>query len=188
MKLDDPTGRLAWSCNNTILRSATGAAHSITWPTHYRGTLPIETCAADVTNDCLWYRLYDAISSCSDEEPDYCIRGGRLYRYILHLLNKDDTGDEWKICVRTTERPAILRENHDALTAGHLEIAKTISRVARAYYWPGMFRDAAKHIKTCESCLTYKPSQRGTAGHMWPHPAERPWEIVALDLVGPLPR
>jgi len=81
-----------------------------------------------------------------------------------------------------------LKRNHDALTAGHLGITKTISRLARLYYWPGMFRDVANYVKTCPSCNTYKVSQRGTPGKMYATPAEHPWQIVAVDLIGPLPR
>lgn len=188
MKLDDPTGRLArWALQqyDFEIRYRRGTLNNVA-DALSRSPLPAETCAANIAAVCPWYQqLYDAVRNRPDENPDYCIRDSRLYRHILHSLNKDDTGDEWKICVPAHERPAILKKNHDAPTAGHLGIAKPISRLARAYYWPGMFRDAAKHVKTCESCIVYKPSHRGTTGHF---PAERPWQVVAVDLVGPFPR
>lgn len=193
MKMEDPTGRLArWALElqqyDFEICYRRGALNNVA-DALSRSPLPTATCAADIAAVCPWYQpLYRAVRNRPDENPDYCIRDGRLYRHILHSLNKDDTGDEWKMCVPTSERPAILHRNHDAPTAGHLGIAKTISRLARTYYWPGMFRDAAKHVKTCESCRVYKPAQQGTAGRMLPFPAERPWQIVAVDLVGPLPR
>jgi len=51
-----------------------------------------------------------------------------------------------------------------------------------------MFRDAAKYVKNCGTCMSYKTSQRGLPGKMHATPAEHPWQVVAVDLVGPLPR
>jgi len=136
-----------------------------------------------------WYQTkYKDVDKDPNAHPDYTIRGKQLFRRILHSLNKDDTGEEWKQCIPAERRGQILRENHDAPTAGHLGITKTITRLARLYYWPGMFRDAANHVRGCKSCQEYKASQQGTAGKMHATPVERPWQIVAVDLVGPLPR
>jgi len=136
-----------------------------------------------------WYRTKcKAVKDDPDAHPEYTIRGRRLFRRILHSLNKDDTGEEWKRCIPAGERKQILYENHDAPTAGHLGITKTLARLARLYYWPGMFRDTANYVKNCRSCREYKTSQQGTAGKMHATPVERPWQIVAVDLIRPLPR
>lgn len=63
-----------------------------------------------------------------------------------HLVLKPDEADciPWKLCLGKEPRKRILQEFHDALTAGHLGIRKTTTRVAQRYYWPGMFRDVAR--------------------------------------------
>ncbi|XP_064551461.1 uncharacterized protein LOC135437463 [Drosophila montana] len=47
-------------------------------------------------------------------------------------------------------------ECHIAPMAGHQWVRKTITRLAQRYYWPGMFRDAARHVRCCEVCQSSK--------------------------------
>jgi len=106
---------------------------------------PIETaneiCATDAESRGRWYRrIYSDVQKNPEEFPDYRVHDRTLFRRILHSLNKDDAGEEWKICVPTDKREQILRENHSAPTAGHLGITKAIARLARLYYWPGVPR------------------------------------------------
>lgn len=144
-----------------------------------------------ITEDdyCPWYRRrYTEVETAPETVPEYCIRDGRLYRHMWHSSGPADDNERWKLCVPKPLRPAIMRENHDDPTVGHLGIAKTTARIARNYYWPGMFRDVAKYVRRCQSCLEFKVSQQGTPGRMQPSPNEKPWATVCTDLVGPLPR
>jgi len=194
-KLDSPTGRLArWALElqqyDYEIRYRRGILNQVadTLSRHPTETTE-ETCAINPPRACKWYRrMVQAVKNEPENYPDYCVRKKQLFRRILHSLNKDDAGEEWKTCVSTNDRDRILRENHDAPTAGHLGITKTLARLARSYYWPGMFRDASQYVKNCDSCNKYKPSQQGTPGKMHATPAEHPWQIVAVDLMGPLPR
>ena len=86
------------------------------------------------------------------------------------------------------EQERVLRESDEEPTAGHLGIAKTLVRLSRQYYWPGMLRTAAKYVRGCLSCQKYKAQQQATAGKMRATNVERPWEMVSTDLIGPLPR
>lgn len=77
---------------------------------------------------CRWYyRLYEETENDPKSRPEYKIEEGRLYRHLLHSLHFKDTppDDQWKLCVPTEQRLEILRQFHDAPTAGHLGIAKT---------------------------------------------------------------
>ena len=140
---------------------------------------------------CSWYdSKKKAVETNPTAFPDYCIKEGRLYRHFWDLsdMTESDMTDPWKICVPKSTRIAVLKENHDQPTAGHLGIAKTTARIARRYYWPGMFRDIATYVRRCASCQRYKSSQRTPAGKMQPSRNDQPWETVSTDLVGPLPR
>lgn len=81
-----------------------------------------------------------------------------------------------------------MEENHSRPTAGHQGIAKTIARIARRYYWPGMFRDTARFVRSCSVCRRFKGEPRKLPGKMQPSRNCIPWETVSTDLVGPLPR
>jgi len=181
-KIDNPTGRLArWALElqqyDFEIRYRKGALN------HVADTLsrhPIENtteiCATTNEPRGRWYRrTYKAVQENPEQFPNYRIYNRTLFRHILHSLNKDDTGEEWKICVPANKREQMLRDNHDTPTAGHLGITKTIARLARVYYWPGMFRDAARYVTDCKTCISYKTSQRGPPGKMHATPAEHPW-------------
>lgn len=83
----------------------------------------------------------------------------------------------------------MIKEHHDPPTAGHVGIYKTYCRLAHRYYWPKMKADVAHYIRSCQVCLAQKPEQKAPAGLMSGHmDATKPWELVSVDLVGPLPK
>jgi len=125
-----------------------------------------------------------------DAHPDYVVRRGKLFRHILHSTDFRETpsSEQWKECVSKTERASIMDRIHDHPTAGHLGIAKTIARAAERYYWPRMFADIARYVRTCANCLAHKASQERPVGLLHATPVKTPWEQVSIDLVGPLPR
>lgn len=111
-----------------------------------------------------------------------------LYRHVHHSLNFTDRGKAWKLCVPQPLRNRVLRENHDAPTAGHLGIAKTIARISQNYYWPGMSSEISRYVRNCVSCQEYKISQSKIVGKMGTCNASQPWEYVSMDIVGPMVR
>lgn len=140
---------------------------------------------------CKWYlNKKTAVLTKPDSVPDFCIKNQKLYRHVWNLDDFQDDGemDPWKLCIPTETRSALIKENHDEATAGHLGIAKTIYRMALKYYWPGMFRNINAYVKACTSCQKYKASQQKTPGQMHPTKSHGPWHSVATDLIGPLPR
>ena len=140
---------------------------------------------------CRWYnRLCRAVRDDPTAHPDYRIHDDRLTRHILHSLNFNETpaNTQWKICIPREQRKEIMHQYHDAPTAGHGGIAKTIARIASKYYWPGMLREIAAYVRGCQTCLAHKPLQQKPAGQMHATDVARPWEHVTTDLVGPLPR
>lgn len=118
---------------------------------------------------------------------DYAIVGDQLFRHIPRHPNDEDC-TPWKLCVASHLRERVLHENHNQPAAGHLGIRKTVNRVCNRYFWPGMVRDVAKFVRSCESCQRYKPSQDAPAGEMLVTIPEEPWATVCADFVGPLPR
>ena len=161
---------------------------------------PVAHCTDEITDPiytleefepCSWYRSKKtAVENNPSAFPDFTVREGRLYRHFWDMsdMSESEMAEPWKVCVPKSARLAVLQENHDQPTAGHLGIAKTTARVARKYYWPGMFRDIGKYVRKCSSCQRYKTSQQTLPGKMHPSRNQLPWETVSTDIVGPLPR
>ncbi len=83
----------------------------------------------------------------------------------------------------------LLFEAHDAPTGGHLGGRKTLHKLQRTCYWPGMQKDVEDYVKGCVVCAAVKPSQQAPAGLLQPLPIpHRPWEVISIDFVGPLVR
>ena len=82
----------------------------------------------------------------------------------------------------------ILRENHDSIVGGHWGQAKTLERVARNYYWPGMRAFVNEYVRTCDACERAKGPRHKRHGELQPLPVpSQPWESIAMDFVIKLP-
>lgn len=107
---------------------------------------------------------------------------GILYRYSL------ETDDDEDAClvVPEHERSKIMVDLHDAPTAGHLGVERTMSRTRTRYYWPGMRTLVTNYIKGCVPCQRYKADNRKPAGMLQTPAVSRRFEMVSVDLFGPL--
>ena len=82
----------------------------------------------------------------------------------------------------------LMQECHDLPSAGHLGKHKTLQTLQRLFTWPGITKDVATYVKQCPTCQQTKASTQKPAGLLQPLPVPaRRWEMVHLDLVGPLP-
>ena len=81
-----------------------------------------------------------------------------------------------------------VNRNTQRSNSCHLGIAKTLARLSRCYYWPKMMRDAARSVRSCNSCQRFKTQQKQPAGTMHATNVTQPWEMISKDLVGPFPR
>jgi hypothetical protein len=124
----------------------------------------------------------------SAEAPSYLVDEGLLYRVQLcHRKSKKNLVK--LIYVPPQKRESILREYHNGLSACHLGLMKTFEKIRERYFWPGLYSDAKSWIDNCQDCRRLKsPRSRGRQGLLQPlPPAERPFERVAMDILGPLP-
>lgn len=111
---------------------------------------------------------------------------GKLY-LKLNLSNKV-VEDRWKTVVPESARYNILSECHDDARSAHLGIAKTKNRIIQKYYWPGLAIDVEYYVKNCETCKKCKNRNSQPQGLMGQYKeANRPWQMISLDLMGPFP-
>ncbi|CAK1595080.1 unnamed protein product [Parnassius mnemosyne] len=87
-----------------------------------------------------------------------------------------------------SERPKILRDNHDIPIAGHLGSTRMYNRIQDQYYWKGMRSDIEDYVKKCKACQENKALRKINKAPMEiTTTSTAPFQRVALDIVGPLP-
>ena len=65
---------------------------------------------------------------------------------------------------------------------------KTLKRAKLRYFWPKMKNQIATYVRECLICQQVKVEQRVPAGLMGKRLIERPWQVVAGDVMGSLGR
>jgi hypothetical protein len=102
--------------------------------------------------------------------------------------------DKPRLCVPRTGdlRVVLIREHHDAPTAGHYGVERTVARLKRLYWWPTLRPDVQRYVLSCDACQRNKPRNRYPAGLLQPLPIpEGRWQDITMDLItqlAPTPR
>ena len=93
-----------------------------------------------------------------------------------------------QLVLPSSRRRAVLQLAHAIPLAGHMGRKKTAQRILQRFYWPNVFKDVAEFCKTCQECQKTAPGKK-TIAPLIPLPIiEEPFQRIAMDLVGPLPR
>ena len=71
--------------------------------------------------------------------------------------------------------------------SGHQGIKRTISLIKDRYFWSTLNKDIEEYIGKCISCNQQKSGKRIKAPMANFKPVLEPFELVSLDIVGPLP-
>ena len=84
-------------------------------------------------------------------------------------------------------REEVLKELHAGALEGHLGEEKTLHKAKERFYWPGMQQDVQDLCKTCDTCATRKNTPRINHAPLGTIKAGYPMQVVAVDILGPLP-
>ena len=84
-------------------------------------------------------------------------------------------------------REEVLSDLHEGTVGGHLGVDKILARLKERFYWPGHYTDVRDWCQNCGTCASRKspaprykaPLESITTGY--------PMQLVAMDIVGPLP-
>lgn len=121
--------------------------------------------------------------------PTFKIIEDKLFKSCPKNRTKLGQYQMWREVVPKGNRSEILCQNHDDPLSAHGGFAKTIDRIRRKYFWPQMDKEIRKYVRDCQVCKAVKPTnqtQRSPMGNF--RAPSRPWEIIYVDFVGPLPR
>uniref|UniRef100_A0A8C7F2V4 Gypsy retrotransposon integrase-like protein 1 n=1 Tax=Oncorhynchus kisutch TaxID=8019 RepID=A0A8C7F2V4_ONCKI len=115
--------------------------------------------------------------------PYYAIRRGLLYWVVRRRGENQEL-----LMVPRPYRDTVLQLAHSHVLGGHLARDKTIDRIMQIFYWPRVTRDVARYCRTCDQCQRTAPRPH-LRNPLIPLPIiETPFERIAMDLVGPLPK
>ena len=85
-------------------------------------------------------------------------------------------------------RQTALHLAHEILFAGHMGREKTTRRPTQRFYWPMLYKDVKEFCHCCEQCQK-SSNRKPPRAPLIPFPIVRePFERLAMDIVGPLPR
>ncbi|GJP36896.1 hypothetical protein CLOM_g21358 [Closterium sp. NIES-68] len=85
-------------------------------------------------------------------------------------------------------RQLLLEEYHDVLYAGHFGSNKTLTGIAKHYYWPHLAEDVQKFVTSCDTCQRMKSSKQRKVRLLQPLPVpEQPGQVVSPEFVTELP-
>ncbi len=108
---------------------------------------------------------------------------------VLHRQTMDQLGaPRFQIVVPSCRRLQVLRLAHTSPMAGHVGSARTKFKILKSFFGPGIGRDVTSYCAACERCQkTAKTTHSHAPLVKTQVNINRPFEKVAIDIVGPLP-
>lgn len=193
-KMQDPVGRLArWAMKlsqyDMTLEHRKGNLHVVP---DALSRLPVIS-ALDSPGSILdsWYnKLKSDIESKPINYPRFRIENGYIYKFFDNENQKFPLNNPvWKRIIPRDERTSVLKLAHDEPNAAHFGYFKTLQRLREQFYWPHMKNDVLKYVRSCKVCGAQKSPNTQRAGLMGRQKrVDFPFQIISLDLIGPLPR
>ena len=107
-----------------------------------------------------------------------------LWRRFHH---PDGIQSHLQLIVPTTLRHKILDNTHGGAVSGHFGQRKTLSQLRHNFYWPGQGTGVKNWCRTCAVCAVRKTPIPRRRANLHTIPAGYPMQVVAVDILGPLP-
>ncbi|XP_056602084.1 gypsy retrotransposon integrase-like protein 1 [Triplophysa dalaica] len=110
----------------------------------------------------------------------FMIEDGRLY----YVGPKKE--EKREVVIEAERKRHIFLECHFNDIGHHLGQKKTVHRIQNKYYWLGIVKDVVDWIKVCETCQ-HTERNKNSARTIRPIKVDGPWEILAIEIMGPFP-
>ncbi|GFU91119.1 retrovirus-related Pol polyprotein from transposon 412 [Trichonephila clavipes] len=113
------------------------------------------------------------------------LRNGVLY---LKFESEDGKTFRWQLVLPRSRIPEVLKELHGSPTGGHFGVMKTLHRVRERFFWGKVRADVEQWCKSCDACSARKGPKIRSRGKLHRYNVGAPFERIAFDILGPLPR
>ena len=126
----------------------------------------------------------------ADDQNQKLINIEQFVPYLQYLsINSDGIilHSDVKILVPEHMRMSILKEYHDQPMAGHMGINKTKSKIVERFFWPKMGKEIRNYVLGCNTCQKHKNTTKIANAPLQSIVSSFPFEIINIDVVGPLP-
>lgn len=142
--------------------------------------------------------VYAAVSDMKEIDPSVINLGSKELKRLASMLSLMRIREDGVLTVRMLVgnrprdvivcpqemRKEVMWSTHVLSHAGFM---RTLGRIKLTWFWPKITADVRRLVQSCEICQTAKSGGlRGnrSRGPLW---VGRPWQKVAIDLVGPMP-
>ena len=107
---------------------------------------------------------------------EYFIQEGMLFKGI-------------QLCIpRSSMRVNLINDKHYRGLARHYGIYKTLIFLKDKYYWPQMYREVQKFVRSCRICQVIKGVGQITRLYTPISISKKPWSDISMDFVLGLPK
>lgn len=144
--------------------------------------------------DCLCHRVLNRLASgvaCTRNADgfDAYLLGynGLLLRYIPQLDDEEAVSPPFRVVVLRTLGKRFMRYFHGSALEGHGIGRNSYEKLCRVATWPEMRRNVLSYSRSCLLCQVAKPRGAKPVGFMNPVESSYPRQVVACDVMGPLP-
>ncbi|GFV19656.1 retrovirus-related Pol polyprotein from transposon 412 [Trichonephila clavipes] len=113
------------------------------------------------------------------------LRNGVLYRKW-----ESDDGKTFRcqLILPKAKVSTVLKKLHGSPTGGHFGVMKTLQNVRERFYWNNVHSDVEKCCRICDLCAAREGPRKRTRGRLQLYNVGAPFERIAFDILGPLPR
>ena len=101
---------------------------------------------------------------------------------VLYLIDSS-RGHRLRMAAPSTTQESLLKENHSGSFAGHFSPKSVYEKLARRYWWEGMYRDVVQHCKACLTCASYRGAGHRNKPPLKPIEVGGPFERVGVDIL-----
>lgn len=110
---------------------------------------------------------------------------GILYHMVSENSRKLPPGHNFikQLCVPAVLRRDVMLCYHDSKMAAHPGVERNHASLRLKYYWPNMYSDIDKYVRTCEQCQKSKNSKHQRPVPLTPLPIENVFERMHMDFL-----
>lgn len=137
-----------------------------------------------------YLRIIKDIEEQKEKLPDLQVSESFVYKKVKHCTGNPLEDDlVWKLWVPEQLTDRLISLAHRPPRASHGGIAKTLYRLQQRFFWPNMAAQVRAFLEKCDICKASKAPNstlRPPMGKAFV--AERPFQMLYIDFLGPYPR